>query len=335
MFHFFPFSYNHYIIYYAENGKLCIFFFESTLFCALRFVVVSVFTQIQIARSVPFLLHTSKMSFQTDTFKLLKELRKAAKYGQVEKIRSLLADIDPVVDINAAGGLGGGGPLHYAAQHNQLECVELLLSDERIDINAKHGIGGTALHLASSGGYVEVVEILLQTGLADVHIKDGEDRTALDVALEGDWSGITYDHLKISRLLVQRNAKRGSCVSSPRYSRVDMLINFWMDAAAAGEKSRERLVLPPEDIWKSAEADPAPLQAFLDNERVRFFVELAEEDVYAELRARAAWDDNATGGTVKGQRLVDLLKELGLGDRARDLLPPAVLEDGVSSLRIS
>jgi ankyrin repeat protein len=55
--------------------------------------------------------------------------------------------------------VGGRTPLHHAARDNRVEVVELLLADERTNVNHVDGDGFTALHRAAKKGNVEVVKL--------------------------------------------------------------------------------------------------------------------------------------------------------------------------------
>ena len=50
-------------------------------------------------------------------------------------------------------------PLHLAASHGYIKCVEILLN-KGIDINGKDNDGDTALHRAARWGNVDIIEVL-------------------------------------------------------------------------------------------------------------------------------------------------------------------------------
>lgn len=65
--------------------------------------------------------------------------------------------------------------LHVAAEQGSEECVRLLLSFDKIDVNAKDttetpigDFGGTALHLAAAEGWPSIVYMMIDAG-ADVN----------------------------------------------------------------------------------------------------------------------------------------------------------------------
>ena len=65
------------------------------------------------------------------------------------------------------------------------EIVQMLLQQEKIDVNKQDGFGGeTALMWASQKGHKEIVQMLLQHKNIDVNLQDSGGRTALTYASE-------------------------------------------------------------------------------------------------------------------------------------------------------
>ncbi|KAM0431394.1 hypothetical protein ACHAPT_005371 [Fusarium lateritium] len=76
----------------------------------------------------------------------------------------------------------GLAPLHWAASIGHTATVEVLLQQERLDLDATDLAGFTALHKAAENGRVEIVKLLIDSG-ADVEASgDGQD-TALHRAV--------------------------------------------------------------------------------------------------------------------------------------------------------
>ena len=71
--------------------------------------------------------------------------------------------------------------LHYAAECEDAECVELLLA-AGADINARDGSGDSALHWASYRGSVDCVRALVNRGDASVNTVDLHHSTPLSWA---------------------------------------------------------------------------------------------------------------------------------------------------------
>ena len=92
-------------------------------------------------------------------------LVEAAKNGQVEVVRTLLAE---GADPNQAAG-DGMTALHWAAERGHAQVTRLLLSGGA-DVEAKTRVGGyTPLHLASRRGSASIARALLEAG-ADPHV---------------------------------------------------------------------------------------------------------------------------------------------------------------------
>jgi len=82
--------------------------------------------------------------------------------------------------VNAVDGYSRTA-LHYAAECEDAECVELLLA-AGADINARDGSGDTALHWASYRGSVDCVQALVNSSDASVNTVDGHHSTPLSWA---------------------------------------------------------------------------------------------------------------------------------------------------------
>ena len=67
--------------------------------------------------------------------------------------------------MDAVDSVRGCTLLMHAVLGSQLECIELLLSQEpRLDIEARSSSGDTALILASLCGHVDATDLLLRAG---------------------------------------------------------------------------------------------------------------------------------------------------------------------------
>jgi len=104
------------------------------------------------------------------------KLHDAAKAGEIETVRSLLAQ---GADVHAKDQYGATA-LHEAAAHGRKDVVELLLS-KGADVNAADVKGLTPLHQAASNGHAAVVKVLLDNG-ADPDARDMRGRTPLQAA---------------------------------------------------------------------------------------------------------------------------------------------------------
>ena len=105
-----------------------------------------------------------------------KDIREAARQGNIEAVKQYLAD---GVDVNAKDDWGKT-PLHSTAEMRRKEIAELLIANGA-DVNAKDSWGITPLQYATANDQKETVELLIAEG-ADVNAKDQKGKTPLDTA---------------------------------------------------------------------------------------------------------------------------------------------------------
>jgi ankyrin repeat protein len=108
---------------------------------------------------------------------LAKEIIKAAKSGDAERIKALLANDKSLID---ARDKDGSTPLHCAVWKGQQRVVELLLA-AGADANAQNENdhwGTTPLHAAAHANQGVIAQLLIDHG-ADVNATDREGRTPM------------------------------------------------------------------------------------------------------------------------------------------------------------
>jgi len=106
----------------------------------------------------------------------------AALNGDLDKLRKYL---DGHGDPNALDS-AGYTPLHYAARHNQLSAVRLLLDcGACANVRTRSGLA-TPLHKAAHSGHCDVIQLLLSRGQADLTLQDCDGKTALEKAKENN-----------------------------------------------------------------------------------------------------------------------------------------------------
>ena len=112
-------------------------------------------------------------------------LLKAAAEGDLAKFRALMQCVE--ADINT---IDTKTPLQYAAMKGHTAIAELLLGNERINVNLVNEDGNTALHYAAWKGHKNVVELLLGHEQINVNIVNYWGRTPLDTAAGHNHHGI-------------------------------------------------------------------------------------------------------------------------------------------------
>jgi len=100
--------------------------------------------------------------------------------GRVEEVReALAAGADP----NARGGLRNDTCLMAAASGNHNGVVELLLSTQGIQVNAKNVHGSTALHWACFGGSLASLALIVKSPGVQLNERDNWGRTPIMFAI--------------------------------------------------------------------------------------------------------------------------------------------------------
>lgn len=106
-----------------------------------------------------------------------KEVIKAAKSGNAERIRALLANDNSLIE---ARDKDGSTPLHCAVWKGHQQVVALLL-EAGADVNAQNENdhwGTTPLHAAAHANQASIAQLLIDSG-ADVNATDREGRTPM------------------------------------------------------------------------------------------------------------------------------------------------------------
>lgn len=104
------------------------------------------------------------------------EIHRAARYGDLGKIKSLLAEKPEL--LNLQDGFGSTA-LHWAAMRGWREMFDFLIA-KGADVTIKERHGGTTLHWAAHNDDPEIVKILIQKGV-NVNEKNMMGRAPLHV----------------------------------------------------------------------------------------------------------------------------------------------------------
>lgn len=107
---------------------------------------------------------------------------------------------DPRIDINKQSLDSKKTPFMICATHNQVSLIDLLLADNKLNLNLTDSEGNTALIQACKDGYSNTVEKILKRIDVDVNILNNREKTALDYSLHSPVR---------AELLKKRGAKTG------------------------------------------------------------------------------------------------------------------------------
>ncbi|XP_031431570.1 GA-binding protein subunit beta-2b isoform X2 [Clupea harengus] len=132
------------------------------------------------------------MQYQMSLVDLGKRLLEAARKGQDDDVRTLMANGAPFTT-----DWLGTSPLHLAAQYGHFSTAEVLLR-AGVSRDARTKVDRTPLHMAAAEGHTSIVELLVKSG-ADVNAKDMLKMTALHWATE-------HGHRAVAELLVKYSA---------------------------------------------------------------------------------------------------------------------------------
>lgn len=109
------------------------------------------------------------------------DLHAAIKSGDIDRVRSLLADgRDPNIPDTSVPS-GSASPLYLAAVHGHLDIIQALVS-AGADVDIKNAEGWTPLHYAAHYAAPGMVQTLLNAG-ADPNVQGPDDSTALHWAM--------------------------------------------------------------------------------------------------------------------------------------------------------
>ncbi len=193
------------------------------------------------------------------------EIHDAARAGDLEKIRTLLAAHPEWLEIRTETQKT---PLHFAAEGGNVDVIRFLL-DQGAAVNAKNISGETPLHYATGWCHVEAVKLLLERK-ADVHSKTDEGDTPLHYLR-------FVGRAEVARLLLDSGADLdarnnsgqtflGMAVASGRPQLIDLALDsgaviapeegmrILVDAAEAGNLSLVDRILD-QDIRAEAEGE--------------------------------------------------------------------------------
>ncbi len=167
------------LLHFAANGHalpICRYFVESGYEIDATALHAAVYSGS--AECVRFLLGTGgNVNEYDDSGRCA--LHIAADLGNTEILRVLLSD--DRLKVNAKRRSDRLSALHFASENGYPDCMKMLL-EHGADVNAVCARGRTSLHLTCKLSYADCVQLLLDHG-ANVDLQDNEGRTALHRAI--------------------------------------------------------------------------------------------------------------------------------------------------------
>ena len=143
--------------------------------------------------------------------RLNSELLKAAKEGELSRIKTIL---EKGADVNAKGNFGDT-PLHhathYAAANCNIEIVRFLI-EKGADVNSETGLGDSPLAIAAESNNVELCKFLMEKG-ANVNIR--KDLTEIDDTFGGVYvyyystplhQAAAHGNMELCKLFIEKGA---------------------------------------------------------------------------------------------------------------------------------
>ncbi|KKK21432.1 hypothetical protein AOCH_000121 [Aspergillus ochraceoroseus] len=205
---------------------------------------------------------------RTDTSQSLGEplpLWTLGSANAMEELKERLSDTKIPEDINSVDPELGQAALHYAAHHDNVKMIELLIF-HGADINLRSRYGRTPLHLAAMGNNKDAARALLDAE-ARVDIEDTWNAQPLAIS---DWS---MDSVGILLL------ERGAPIFSER-----MNMTAWLEAAAReGNKiAVQRLVKAGAETWRKNSSGKTPYmiaKSYGHEDIANFILQLSQSSV--------------------------------------------------------
>jgi len=95
----------------------------------------------------------------------------ACLLGHIETVQLLIADERTDVDAQTCDGRS---PLCLVCDRQKLDLIKLLLADPRVHVNLRTDTGKTAVYLAAQEGRMEVLKLLMAHPDINIHIKNND-----------------------------------------------------------------------------------------------------------------------------------------------------------------
>ena len=142
---------------------------------------------------VRLLLARNDIDINGNRFPFWSPLHHSASSGYLEMVELLLSQDN--VDVNGTNQYSSETPLHEAAFYGHLEIVEMLLRHKSIDYHSRNRHGALPLHVAAAKGHWKIVRVLLsEENLPEVSESDSNQAQEQEKTETSDLLGRLLSH---------------------------------------------------------------------------------------------------------------------------------------------
>ncbi|XP_070156251.1 nuclear factor NF-kappa-B p110 subunit isoform X2 [Polyergus mexicanus] len=178
---------------------------DSPLHCALRYGQKNIIKHILMLMSVLKTNAEELVNIQNSSGKTPLHYAVSQEYAEITKALLILG-ADPNISDHY-----GQMPLHRAVQFSEAKAsIDVLLSEEKINIEANTDLGWTPLQLAAEAGSYYAIHSLVKAGANVNNIDMSYGRTALHIAVEGGHKDIVEFLLKNTEIDVNKRNFSGN-----------------------------------------------------------------------------------------------------------------------------
>ena len=168
------------------------------------------------------------------------KMRKAIINSDYTVMKSMIPG--PPYEANLVGGVDARAAIHTATMCDNGTALNLLLNQDDININIQTSRGESPLVMASKNAKMEALEILLEDDRIDVELRDQDDKTAEDyfpssaTEIERNKASILFQRARARGQQTTKGSKLAILVGNKNYTNgMADLAGAWQDLEAVEE----------------------------------------------------------------------------------------------------